>query len=66
MVMIMKYDTGLLLVIMIVIVTLTVCRPLARIGIHSRLDGDGKLNQNHDLFIILITMYNVHVQLHHA
>ena len=48
MVMIMKYDTGLLLVIMIVMVTLTVCRPLARIGIHSRLDGDGKLNQNHD------------------
>ena len=47
MVMIMKYDTGMvLLVIMIVIVTLTICRPLARIGIHSRLDGDGKLNQN--------------------
>ena len=49
MVMIMKYDTGMVLLvimIMIVMVTLTVCRPLARIGIHSRLDGDGKLNQN--------------------
>ena len=45
----MKYDTGMVLLvimIMIVMVTLTVCRPLARIGIHSRLDSDGKLNQN--------------------